>query len=140
MLAYPAHWFTPEDWLTFIELPSFTRRWQQNKLGDLNLSGLQAAIMAKPTMAPVIPGTGGVRKLRFAPIDSDRGKSGGLRVCYLYVEEVATVILAIVYPKNEKDDLSNADKALLRDAVERVKRLLLSRPYRATPRSSAEDR
>jgi hypothetical protein len=122
--------------LAFIELPPFWRRWEQLKLGDANLSALQAAIMVQPKTAPVVPGTGGLRKVRFAPIGWQKGKSGGLRVWYLYVEEIATVVLAIVYAKGDKDDLSQNEKARLRAAVERVKQSLLSRPYRATPRST----
>lgn len=139
-LTYPSDRFSPNDWLAFTELPGFWRRWEQLKLGDLNLTALQAVIMAAPKMAPVVKETGGLRKLRLAPIGSEKGKSGGVRVWYLYVEEVATVVLAIVYAKGEKDDLTKKEKATLRALVERYRTFLLSRPYRASQRLSTEDR
>jgi hypothetical protein len=58
---------------------------------------------------------------------------------YTYIEEVATVVLAIVYAKGEKDDLGANEKALLRGAVERTKRSLLGRPYRRSPKLRAGD-
>lgn len=66
--------FDPEDLLTFIELSVFTNVWQKLKLTDEDLFLLQVAIMCDPTGSPVIPGTNGVRKLRFAPADSSAGK------------------------------------------------------------------
>ena len=43
---------------------------------------MEAAIVADPGGAPVIPGTGGLRKLRWA--GSGRGKRGGIRTVYYY--------------------------------------------------------
>ena len=42
---------------------------------------MEAAIVAVPDAAPVIRGTGGIRKLRWA--GSGRGKPGGIRAIYL---------------------------------------------------------
>jgi len=131
VLGYPSHWFKPEELLTFIELRCFTRRWEQLELTDLDLEALQVILMLQPKGGDVVEGTGGLRKLRFAPAGSGRGKSGGLRVCYTYVEEVATVVLALVYQKGEKDDLDAAEKAVLATALEEVRQALLSRPYRS---------
>ncbi|HEY1377290.1 MAG TPA: hypothetical protein VGF55_10875 [Gemmataceae bacterium] len=138
--SHPGPGFQPEDLLTFIELRPFTRRWQQLKLTDADLQALQILIMTRPHVGTVIEGTGGLRKMRFARLHGDTGKSGGLRVCYAYFEPVATIVLAIVYQKGEQDDLTAADKAALRSAVARVERSLMSRPYRSTPRPGADDR
>ena len=43
---------------------------------------MESAIAADPAAAPVIPGTGGIRKLRWA--GSGRGKRGGIRTIYFY--------------------------------------------------------
>lgn len=128
VLAYPSYWFVPEDWLSFIELRPFTNRWNRLQLSDMDLQTLQILIVMRPAGGTVIQDTGGVRKIRFAQPHSGKGKSGGLRVCYAYIEEVATVVLAVVYAKDEKDDLTDKEKAVLRGAVERVKAQLLSRP------------
>ncbi len=137
VLKYPSHWFEPEDLLTFIELRPFTRRWHQLKLSDSDLQALQICIMARPHLGTVIEGSGGLRKMRFAHPKWDAGKSGGLRVCYAYYEAVATVVLALVYLKNEKDDLSDQEKGALRAVIQRVERTLMSRPYRYTPMSES---
>jgi hypothetical protein len=131
----PADRPPPEDLLTFIELRPFTRRWQQLRLADSDLHAVQSLIMTRPQIGTLIEGTGGLRKMRFARPDAGAGKSGGLRVCYAYFEAVATVVLAVVYAKGEKDDLTPVEKAAIRTAVARVERALMSRPYRYTPRS-----
>jgi hypothetical protein len=130
VLHYPSHWFAPEDFLSFIELRPFSRRWDELGLTDKDLAALQVVIMTDPRGSPVIEGTGGVRKLRFVPAQWAKGKSGGLRVCYAFLEEVGTVILGFVYEKGEMDDLTDEQKKILRGVVERVRTVLLSRPYR----------
>ena len=75
----------PEDLLHFLELPQFTRRWAAIGLDDeKNLLDLQLTIMLAPKSGRVIRGTSGLRKLRFAPRDWSSGKSGALRVLYVY--------------------------------------------------------
>lgn len=130
VLNYPEHWFTPEDLLTFIELRPFTRSWEQLRLSDSDLQALQVMIMTWPKSGDVIKGAGGLRKLRFSPAKWPSGKSGGLRVCYSYFEEVATIVFALVYAKNKKDDLDEDEKAAIRIAIERVGQSLMSRSYR----------
>jgi hypothetical protein len=130
VVRYPSHWFSPEDFLAFIELSPFSRRWESLELDEGELGRLQVAIMLDPKGASVIEGTGGLRKVRFSPSGWSAGKSSALRVIYKYCEEVGTVVLGIVYRKGEKDELDEKEKAVLRKAVERVERLLMSRPYR----------
>jgi hypothetical protein len=138
VVRYPSHWFTPEELLSFIELPVFSRRWDRLGLTDTDLEALQVAIMLRPKGGDVIEGTGGLRKLRFAPRESDKRKSGSLRVCYAYFEQVATVVLGLVYGKGEKDNLTAEDKVTLSVAVRRVEAALLSRPYRSRRSESGE--
>jgi hypothetical protein len=72
----------------------------------------QAAIVdtvsADPQSGVVIPGTGGVRKLRVAA--SGRGKRGGARVIYVFGGEDVPVFLLAAFAKNEKSDLSKAER------------------------------
>ena len=51
-------------------------------LGEEARRVMEAAIVAAPDAAPVIRGTGGIRKLRWA--GSGRGKRGGVRTIYFY--------------------------------------------------------
>ena len=65
-------------------------------------------VSAEPRCGVVIPGTGGVRKLRVAA--SGRGKRGGARVIYLFGGDNVPVFLLAVFAKNEKSDLSQAER------------------------------
>jgi len=56
-------------------------------------------------------GTGGIRKLRWAK--SGSGKSGGVRVVYYYHNESMPLFLLSLFGKNEKANLSTAERNLL---------------------------
>lgn len=86
-----------EDLLHFIELKPFSRRWAKLQLDDAALASLQLTIMDAPESGKEIVGTGGLRKMRFAPPQWARGKSHALRVCYVFYEEHKVVLLALVY-------------------------------------------
>ncbi len=57
-----------------------------------------------------IPGTGGVRKLRYAI--GGRGKSGRVRVIYYFFDEANPVLALFLYAKNEQGNLTPAEKKL----------------------------
>ena len=81
---------------------------------------MEAAIVAAPEAAPVIRGTGGIRKLRWA--GSGRGKRGGVRAIYFWHAGPEAVYMLTAYAKADRDDLTAADrKALVRlvTAIER---------------------
>lgn len=95
--------------------------------------------MARPKAknAPVIEGTGGLRKLRCGR--KDKGKSAGYRVCYVYFEEFATVLLVTIYGKNEQDDISAAERKAIRRLIETIEADLSSRTYRAGSAPDGEE-
>ena len=64
---------------SFIETKLFTRL-IDDLLSDDELGELQGFLMEHPQTGDVVPGSGGVRKLRWAV--RGRGKRGGLRVIY----------------------------------------------------------
>ena len=68
--------------LHFVQFPSFLRDWKRLDLDDDALGALERELIDEPDKGPVIAGTGGLRKLRFSPPGSGRGKSGAYRVCY----------------------------------------------------------
>lgn len=86
-------------------------------------------IQADPTGRPIVKGTGGLRKMRFAP-PKKRGARKWYRVGYVYFPDAATVLLIVAYAKNEKDDLSSADKKYIRQMIEREHKILSRRPVR----------
>jgi hypothetical protein len=120
--------FKPEDWLRFVRFPAFTRDWERFGLSDADLRALEAAILKDPTRAPVVRGTGGLRKLRFAKPGAARGKSGAFRICYAVFPDFGTVDLVVVFGKNEKEDLTTADRNAVA-AVIRAYRAELEREF-----------
>jgi hypothetical protein len=94
----------------FIEVEDFTAAWSDLRLTLDDFFRLQDQIRIDPSVYPVIPGTGGLRKMCFAPPSSGRGKRGSLRVCYAYLHARGMIVLVFVYPKNAKDNLSPKEK------------------------------
>ena len=88
--------------LSFVETRLFTKL-VLGYLSDDEYGALQQAIAQDPNAGPVIPGSGGVRKLRWAA--PGRGKRGGYRVIY-YVKRAEGVIwLLTIYPKNVAENI-----------------------------------
>lgn len=86
--------------------------WKDLKLDDDDLKELQSELLDEPTIGDRIPGTGGIRKYRFAL--EGRGKSGGARVCYLDIPTAGKLFLLTAYAKNEKENLSMAERNALK--------------------------
>ncbi len=124
-VRYPAgFFFTPRDWLRFIETKTFSQDRERLGLDDNDVNAIQVLIMLDPDGHPLIQGTGGLRKLRFAKHGSGKGKSGGLRVCYVYFEASSIVALITAYGKNEADNIDPADKKLFKAIIERFGRAI----------------
>jgi len=129
-LLYQDHQLTPEDFLHFVELDGFRDDWEKLGLDDEHDDwALQILIMCNPKGAPVIKGTGGLRKLRFAPDRWKTGKRGAVRVCYVYFPDHWTVLLVAAYGKNEKDDLTQQERAGLKEYIGQVERWLAKHNY-----------
>lgn len=107
---------------SFVEMQSFTKKWFALGLTDDDLRLLQAELLENPKSGSVMQGAGGLRKIR-API-ADRGKSGGVRVCYVDFEFAGLIYLIACYPKNEKENLSPEERNQLRLVIERLRRIL----------------
>jgi hypothetical protein len=82
------------------------------------IGALEIEILALPRKGDKIPGSGGFRKIRLSREGSNKGKSGSYRVLYLDIQAYATVCFVLVLGKNEKADISKADRnALAKRAV-----------------------
>lgn len=114
----------PERWLRFVRFPAFTLDWERLDLDGEDLRRLELEILKDPTVSPVVRDTGGLRKIRFAGRKSAMGKSGAHRVCYVHCPEFGTVALVVVFGKNEKADLSAADRQAVASAIENSRREL----------------
>ncbi len=97
----------------FIELPAFSR-WRSQYLDDDGLRQLQAMLLDNPLAGSVIPGTGGLRKVRFADVRRNKGKRGGLRVIYYWWLGQRQFWLFTLYDKDEMSDLTPDQRATLK--------------------------
>ena len=68
----------------------------------------------------MIPGTGGIRKLRWS--GSGRGKRGSIRTIYFYHAGPGAVYLLTVYAKSDREDLTPGDKKAWSKLVARIKK------------------
>ncbi len=78
-----------------------------------------ATLAADPSAGDVIPGLGGVRKLRWAP--KGRGKSGAFRVIYYVLTDDMPVLALLFYGKNQQSDLSSAQRAAVLSLIQAMK-------------------
>ena len=106
---------------SFIGFAEFTE-WVRSYLADEDLAVLQRELLADPQKGDVIPGCGGLRKLRLADPRRGKGKRGGARVIYLHVAEADIVYLMDIYGKDEQDDLTSDQKKILKRLAEGIKR------------------
>jgi hypothetical protein len=108
---------------TLIQIAEFVSRWKALKLADEDLQALEKQIMDNPLAGAVIAGTGGVRKIRFAPPSWNRGKSGAARVCYALFADIGAVYLVTIFGKKENANLGAADKQAARRWMAGIKKL-----------------
>lgn len=103
----------------------FDTDWKVIGLGDQELKTLQEYLLADPKLGDPMQGTGGVRKFRFAL--EGRGKSAGIRVCYLDVPLVETTYLITAYTKKEKDNLSMQERNTIKKLADSLTKQAFAR-------------
>ena len=104
----------------FIETPSFTKRWYALGFDDDNLAELQQYLIKNPDAGDTMVGTGGLKKIRYA--FKGRGKSGSARVCYVDFAAFEKNYLIQVFSKDEKQNLSDAEKKNVKNVVQLLKK------------------
>jgi len=110
---------------TVAETPTFTR--QADKLfSEDERRELIDYLADNPLAGDEIPGTGGVRKLRFAA--SGRGKRGGARVVYFYGGDQIPLYALLAYAKSAKTDLNPGERRAVAAIVEAIKSTGRERP------------
>ena len=87
---------------SFVETKLFTRLVGE-LLSDDEYALLQQALMADPEVGDIIPGSGGVRKMRWGV--AGRGKRGGLRVIYFLRTKHGQIWMLTLYPKSVADSI-----------------------------------
>ncbi len=87
---------------SFVESKLFTRL-VGDYLSDDEYLQLQATLVEAPESGAIVPGSGGVRKLRWA--QPGRGKRGGIRVIYYVKASEGVIWMLTVYAKNEEGNI-----------------------------------
>lgn len=103
-------------------MPEFERQWAKMGLTDNDLKRLQYELLDSPKAGDVMQGTGGLRKVRFS--FENRGKSGSTRVVYVDFAVYEKIFLITAYPKNEKDNLSQAERNAVKKLIENLENSL----------------
>jgi hypothetical protein len=99
----------------FIEALEFTRTLPRY-LDDDSYAALQGELNARPLTGVVVPGSGGVRKLRWR-LD-DRGKRGGLRVIYYARIAQGQIWMLAIYGKSVRENIAANVLKELKEAIE----------------------
>ena len=108
--------------MEFIEATAFTK-YLYDYLSEDEYLGLQSFLLQYPESGKIVPGSGGVRKIRWAIPGKGKGKSGGSRIIYFFYNETIPLLLLTIFGKNEKVNLSKAEQ---NELIKLVKELIKS--------------
>ena len=103
----------------FIISKEFDRIWKELGLNDDDLEELEIYLCKNPDCGDTLEGTGGVKKSRWAL--EGRGKSGGARIVYLDIVFAEHIYLLTAFPKNEKANLTKAERNQMKNIVTAIK-------------------
>jgi mRNA-degrading endonuclease RelE of RelBE toxin-antitoxin system len=109
--------------ISIVETPQFAAK-ADKILSAAEKDDLFDFIARNPGAGDIIPGTGGVRKKRFAV--QGKGKRGGVRVIYYYYNDRNPVLLFTVFGKNERSDLREKEENILYRIVQEIKKEMRS--------------
>lgn len=101
--------------MEFIEASAFTK-YVYSYLTEDEYIGLQSFLLNNPESGKIVPGSGGVRKLRWGM--DRKGKSGGVRIIYYFKKKDDEIWLLTIYSKNE---IENIPAHILRQLAEELK-------------------
>jgi hypothetical protein len=101
--------------ISFIETKLFTHL-VQDYLSDDEYAALQQALLADPEAGAIIPGSGGVRKLRWGV--AGRGKRGGIRVIYFLRTRHGQIWMLTLYAKNVAENISANVLKQIKDEID----------------------
>ena len=88
--------------MIFIETSIFTKL-LPSYLTDDDYQGLQSYLLQLPEAGDIVKGSGGVRKVRWAP--KGKGKSGGVRVIYYWKKPNNEIWMLTLYSKSERSTI-----------------------------------
>ena len=100
--------------MVIVETSVFTRLVCQ-LMEDEHYRKLQSVLIDNPKTGAVIPGSGGLRKIRWSL--AGQGKRGGVRIIYYWTEKLSGIYMLYVYSKNVRSDLSREQLRQLKQVV-----------------------
>ena len=103
---------------TVAETPTFSRQADKVFSEDERREVIDY-LAENPLSGDEIPGTGGVRKLRFRAMG--RGRRGGARVIYFYTGKRMPIYALLAYSKADRADLSPGERRAVAALVEAIK-------------------
>lgn len=101
--------------MLIIETSIFTRL-VQSLLSDEDYRKLQKTLVLYPDLGALIPGGGGLRKVRWAV--RGQGKRSGMRVIYYWAVSQEKILMLYIYSKTNQADLTQAQIKVLRSIIE----------------------
>lgn len=101
--------------ITVAEMPEYIRR-AEKLLSAAERRDVVDYLAAHPKAGDLMEGTGGVRKLRWGR--GGQGKSGGVRIIYYFHSEAMPLYLLTLFAKNERANLSKAERNDVADLVD----------------------
>ncbi|MBI3948274.1 MAG: toxin [Armatimonadetes bacterium] len=104
----------------FVESANFTRDIGRY-MNDEEYRRLQVRLLRQPQAGAVMPGCGGLRKIRAPDRRRGKGSRGGLRIIYLDIPEINWIFMLDIYDKDEQDDLSPDEKRQLAALAARLR-------------------
>ena len=109
--------------MVFIESKAFTRRLHElaENASDSVLANIQGPLLDNPARGDMVKGLGGIRKARVSNPGRGKGKRGGFRYMYLYLERRGHIHLLFLFDKDEQEGLNTAQRAFLKQLVDRIK-------------------
>lgn len=100
--------------MEIIETSVFSKQ-IQGLISDDEYAELQFALAQRPDLGSVIPGGGGIRKVRWG--QSGRGKRGGIRVVYYWYVSGDQILMLLAYAKSVRDNLTPEQTKALKQLV-----------------------
>lgn len=101
--------------MKIIETSVFTRQIQV-MMADDEYRQMQEVLVVRPELGNIIPGSGGVRKMRWS--FQGRGKRAGARVIYYWAVDDDTLFMLLAYGKSNQENLTQAQIQILKKIVE----------------------
>lgn len=108
--------------LEFIYTTIYQRLMKKYNFTNTDEINIEMTILKNPEIGVVVKGTSGVRKSRYALIKSNKGKSGGFPIFYLYIPESELIIFLALLNKKESENLSDSELNLLNQKVTQLKK------------------